>query len=357
MLSIKEIGSSRNYILLNFFTILVPIILYPFITKILSPEEFGNFVFIQSIAMFFIAISNFGCLVGFKRNYFECKSKKEKNILLISIQTFIISIFLIILTINFFYEDFIFAALNKLENIKNFWIIILIATSLDYISKYYLTFLVNEEKSKLYCLLLLLKNTVYIFSVLVFFFLDYKILSLVYSLLISNLILFLAVVILQIKSMRFIVRFNVIKKVIFISYPLIFRILFGQINTKLDKILITVLAGVSSTGIYSIAQSVSYFIFQFITSLDKVFITKFNKKLFSGLHNVKNYFTPYLFISGLVAVLIILFNDIIYNLLIDKKYHGASNIIIILSLHYFFLFFQKISGAQLIYLKKNMVSW
>lgn len=352
MLSIKEIGSSRNYILLNFFTILVPIILYPFITKILSPEEFGNFVFIQSIAMFFIAISNFGCLVGFKRNYFECKSKKEKNILLISIQTFIISIFLIILTINFFYEDFIFAALNKLENIKNFWIIILIATSLDYISKYYLTFLVNEEKSKLYCLLLLLKNTVYIFSVLVFFFLDYKILSLVYSLLISNLILFLAVVILQIKSMRFIVRFNVIKKVIFISYPLIFRILFGQINTKLDKILITVLAGVSSTGIYSIAQSVSYFIFQFITSLDKVFITKFNKKLFSGLHNVKNYFTPYLFISGLVAVLIILFNDIIYNLLIDKKYHGASNIIIILSLHYFFLFFQKISGAQLIYLKK-----
>ena len=71
MLSVKEIGSSRNYILLNFFTILVPIILYPFITKILSPEEFGNFIFIQSIAMFFIAISNFGCLVGFKRNYFE----------------------------------------------------------------------------------------------------------------------------------------------------------------------------------------------------------------------------------------------------------------------------------------------
>ena len=103
MLSVKEIGSSRNYILLNFFTILVPIILYPFITKILSPEEFGNFIFIQSIAMFFIAMSNFGCLVGFKRNYFECKSKKEKNILLISIQTFIFSIFLIILAVNFFF--------------------------------------------------------------------------------------------------------------------------------------------------------------------------------------------------------------------------------------------------------------
>jgi O-antigen/teichoic acid export membrane protein len=352
MLSVKEIGSSRNYILLNFFTILVPIILYPFITKILSPEEFGNFIFIQSIAMFFIAISNFGCLVGFKRNYFECKSKKEKNILLISIQTFIISIFLIILAINYFYENSIFTLLNKLENTKNFWILILIATSLDYISKYYLTFLVNEEKSKLYCLLLLIKNTVYIFLVLLFFFLGYKILSLVYSLLISNLVLFLAIIILQIKSMRFIVSFHVIKKVIFISYPLIFRILFGQLNTKLDKIIITVLAGVANTGIYSIAQSISYFIFQFITSLDKVFITRLNKKLFTGQHNIKNYLTPYLFISGAVTISIILFNDIIYHLLINKKYHGASNIIIILSLYYFFLFFQKITGAQLIFLKK-----
>ena len=112
------------------------------------------------------------------------------------------------------------------------------------------------------------------------------------------------------------------------------------------------MAGVANTGIYSIAQSVSYFIFQFITSLDKVFITRFNKKLFSGQRNIKNYLTPYLFISGLVAILIILFNDIIYHLLIDKKYHGASNIIIILSLYYFFLFFHKITGAQLIYLKK-----
>ncbi len=352
MLSVKEIGSSRNYILLNFFTILVPIILYPFITKILSPEEFGNFIFIQSIAMFFIAMSNFGCLVGFKRNYFECKSKKEKNILLISIQTFIFSIFFIILAVNFFFEESIFKTLNKLEGTRNFWIFILIATSLDYISKYYLTFLVNEEKSKLYCLLLFIKNTIYLFLVLLFFFLGYKILSLVYSLLISNLILFIAIVLLQIKSMRFFFSYDVIKKVILISYPLIFRILFGQLNTKLDKILITVLAGVANTGIYSIAQSVSYFIFQFITSLDKVYITRLNKKLFSGQHNIKNYLTPYFFISGLVTISIIFFNDIIYHLLIDKKYHGASNIIIILSLYYFFLFFQKITGAQLIYLKK-----
>jgi len=352
MLSIKEINSSRNYIFLNFFTILVPIILYPFITKIISPEEFGNFIFIQSFAMLIVTLCDFGCVIGFKRNYFDCKSKKEKNELLFSIQAFAFCIFFITLTINFFYEELIFSKLNRLENANNFWFLILLASSLNYISKYYLTFLVNEEKSKMYCFLLFTKNLFYIIFVLSFFFLGLKVLSLVLSLLFSNIILFLIILIIQIKSVEFNFSFNCIKKVISVSYPLIFRTLFGQLNTKLDKILITILSTVSNTGIYSIAQSVSYFIFQLITSLDKVFITKLNKKLFSGNHNIKNYLSPYLFISALAALLVISFNDKIYFLIIDEKYHGAGNIVIILSLHYFFLFFQKITGTQLIYLKK-----
>ena len=75
MFNIKEISSTRNYILLNLFTILTPIILYPFITRIISTESYGNFIFIQSLALLILAISNFGCLVGFRRNYFVVKKK------------------------------------------------------------------------------------------------------------------------------------------------------------------------------------------------------------------------------------------------------------------------------------------
>ena len=352
MLTIKEINSSRNYIFLNFFTILVPIILYPFITKILTPEEFGNFIFIQAFAMLLVTICDFGCVVGFKRNYFECKSKNEKNQLLISIQIFALSIYSVIISINFLFEDLIFTILNRVEGTNNFWVLILLAASVDYITKYYLTYLVNEEKSKTYCYLLFIKNILYLVFVIFFLFNNYKIQSLVLSLLYSNLTLFCIIIIIQLRSIKFIFSFVDIKNVVLISYPLIFRTLFGQLNTKLDKILITIISSVSNTGIYSIAQSISYFIFQFTTSLDKVFITKLNKKLFSGNHNIKNYLSPYLFIVSLATISIILFNDIIYKLIIDKKYYGAGNIVIILSLHYFFLFFQKITGTQLVYLKK-----
>ena len=47
-----EIKSSRNYLLLNLFTLAVPVILYPLITKSINPSEFGNYIFIQAIATF-----------------------------------------------------------------------------------------------------------------------------------------------------------------------------------------------------------------------------------------------------------------------------------------------------------------
>ena len=352
MLSIKEISSTRNYILLNLFTILTPVILYPFITRIISTESYGNYIFIQSIALLILAISNFGCLVGFKRNYFEYSSKKKRYILLSFIQIFIFFVFFLVLSINFIFEEYIFRFINKTDISHSFWSLILLAISFDFFSKYYLTYLVNEEKSKLYCILIITKNFFYVFFTLIFFFYDFKILSLVYSLLISNSVLFILILLIQLKEQKITFQYKQVIKILKISYPLTLRILFGELNTKLDKILITILAGVSGTGIYTVAQSISYFVFQFITSLDKVFITKLNKKLFSGNHNIKNYLTPYLFISAAVALLLILFNDIIYLILIDKKYHGAENIVIILTLYYFFLFFNKVTGAQLIYIKK-----
>ena len=154
MLSIKEISSTRNYILLNLFTILTPVILYPFITRIISTESYGNYIFIQSIALLILAISNFGCLVGFKRNYFEYSSKKKRYILLSSIQIFIFLVFFLVLSINFIFEEYIFRFINKTDISHSFWSLILLAISFDFFSKYYLTYLVNEEKSKLYCILI-----------------------------------------------------------------------------------------------------------------------------------------------------------------------------------------------------------
>ena len=78
MLRNKDIISSRDYLFLNAFIIFVPIILYPLITEKISTEQYGNYIFLQSVAFLFVGISNFGCLVGYKRNFLNTETIKKK---------------------------------------------------------------------------------------------------------------------------------------------------------------------------------------------------------------------------------------------------------------------------------------
>ena len=358
MLRNKDIISSRNYLFLNVFIIFVPIVLYPLITDNISTVKYGNYIFLQSIAFLFVGLSNFGCLVGYKRNFFIYKNNKKKSqTLLVSIELFIFIIFSFLFLTNFFLNNYIFEKINKSSDEYNYWLFLLSAIMLDFFNKYYLTYLVNKEESKKYSYLIFFKFFIYLVIAATLILNGNKILSLVYALFISNLALFLLIIILQLRSFKFEINLDYIKEILKISYPLIFRILLGQINTKLDKILITLISTVSSTAIYTIAQSIAYFIFQLMTALDKVFVTGINKMLFRKKNrNIGKYLTPFFFISGIPAVFLILFHDVIFRMFINKDYYGSDNVVIILSIYYFSLFFSKVSGTQLVYFKKTWLA-
>jgi O-antigen/teichoic acid export membrane protein len=358
MLRNKDIISSRDYLFLNAFIIFVPIILYPLITEKISTEQYGNYIFLQSVAFLFVGISNFGCLVGYKRNFFKYRNNKKKGqILLVSIESFIFIIFSFLFLINFFLNNYIFERINMSPDEYNYWLFLLSAIMLDIFNKYYLTYLVNKKESKKYSFLVFIKFFIYLVIATILILNGNKILALIYALFISNLILFFLILFLQFRSFKFEVNLNYIMDILKISYPLTFRIFFGQVNVRLDKILITLISSASSTGIYTIAQSIAYFIFQLMTALDKVFITGINNMLFNkNNRNVGKYLTPFFYISGIPAIFLILFHDVIFKIFINEAYYGSENIVIILSVYYFFLFFSKISGTQLVYFKKTWLA-
>ena len=175
----------------------------------------------------------------------------------------------------------------------------------------------------------------------------------IYSLFISNFILFFIIFIFQLKNTYYEFKLEYLKLILSISLPTTPKILFGQLTAKIDKILISIFSSLANTGIYSIAQSLSYVIFQIMTSLDKVFITQTNKMLFNKENKkIGNYLNSYIFFCSLPAVGL-LFNDLILKILIDNRYHGSENVIIILSIYYFTLIFSKISGTQI--MQKSLV--
>ena len=94
-----------------------------------------------------------------------------------------------------------------------------------------------------------------------------------------------------------------------------------------------------------------------MTALDKVFITGINKMLFNkNNRNIGKYLTPFFYISGIPAIFLILFHDVVFKIFINEAYYGSENIVIILSVYYLFLFFSKISGTQLVYFKKTWLA-
>ena len=350
----SDIFHSKNYLFLNFLILLGYIFLYPVITNKLSPHDYGNYIFAHSLAVIIVGISNFGIKVGYKRNFFEFRNKKkESEILLFSVQIFIITVFIFVFIINFIFKENIASYFGVVKNIKNFWLLLLLGLMFESFSKYYLTFLENRRESQKYFFIIFFKTLIYFILLLFFLFNKYFLKSLIYSLLISNFILLCFVIFFQLKNKYFKFNKTYMKAVLKISLPNTPKILFGQINSKADKILISTLSTFSNTGIYSIAQSLSYVIFQIITSLDKVFITKTNKMLFDKEnHKIGPYLTSFIYFCSIPAIGLIYFNELIMEIFIDNKYHGSENIIIILAIYYFSLIFGKISGTQLIYAKK-----
>ncbi len=350
----NDIFHSKNYLFLNFLILIGYIYLYPVITNKIPPYDYGNYIFAHSIASIIVGISNFGIRIGYKRNFFEFyNKKKETEILLFSVQIFILTVFVFIFIINFIFKESIFFHFKIIENIENFWSLLLLALMFESFSKYYLIFLENKRESQKYFFIIFVKTLIYFILIFFFLFKNYGLKSLIYSLLISNFSLLCFVIFFQLKNKYF--RFNnkYMKDVLKISIPNTPKLLFGQINAKSDKILISTLSTFSNTGIYSIAQSLSYVVFQIITSLDKVFITKTNKMLFDKQNDqIGPYLTSFIYFCSLPTIGLIFFNDLILEIFIDKYYHGSENIIIILTIFYFSLIFGKISGTQLIYAKK-----
>tara|TARA_B100001173_G_C15987425_1_gene547420 strand:- start:23 stop:1321 length:1299 start_codon:yes stop_codon:yes gene_type:complete len=308
----------------------------------------------MSIAMIAIGFANMGCLIGFRRDYFKYYETNYFKDYVISLQIFIITIFIIFYIISSIFDNIIFQSFSKLDNQQNFWSLLVLTLLLDFFNKYFLTYLVNAKKSKLYLFIFGLKSSSNILITIILFHLNFEIFSIIYSLLFTNIFILIISIIYQFKFYRdFKFRFELVRQTLKISYPMTLRILFGKMNGEFDKILIANIISPAATAIYFIGQSIAYFVFLFLNALDKVFITGLNNHLFKKEKlNLSTYLTPFFFLVTLSAIVVLLFHDIVLYFLVDKKYAGSEYIILFFSIHYCLLFFAKISGTQFIFLKK-----
>ena len=224
---------------------------------------------------------------------------------------------------------------------------------------YFLIFFRNEEDAKrffFYNLFIVVVNIVVSFLLVAVF--RIGVIGLLYSQVVSSGLVFLIMTAKFVLYSGYSFDLSMFKNTFSIAYPLTPKVFFGVFNNQFDKYMVGLLASVGGVGIYDIGQRFSRFVFTFMTGVQNVFSPQVYKKMFDlgekGGEEVGRYLTPFAYVCIAFALMVGLFSEEIIVLLTPKPYHGAIDIVTILTMFYGSMFFGK--QPQLIFVKKTHVT-
>lgn len=358
----KQLKNGLFYMLPVIVGNALPILTLPIFTRILSVEEFGVFALSQVYAIFVNGISNFGLTIGYERNFYESEEKLKRAGLLFSTLAFVISTFLFFAVFTFIFKGPIAQLIIGSEkyNYIIFWSYC--STGMTSLKAYYLIYLKNTENAKAYVWYTIDENLIGVaLSLFMVAFLKIGVMGMIWGPLIASAVVFIVLSVRFMRQLPVVLNWELLKDSLRISLPLTPRIFFGVIGNQFDKYMIGLLSSVGGAGIYNLGQKIANIVFTFMTAIQNVFAPQVYKRMFemdeeTGGKSIGIYLTPFVYISISGALMVSLFSEEIIMLLTPKSYHGAIEIVSILSMLFATYFFGK--QPQLIYAKKTAItSW
>ena len=355
----RQIKNSFIYLLPVIVGNLIPILTLPIFTRILTKEDYGVWALAQVYAIFVCGVANFGLTIGYERNFFEQKETKNVAGLLYSTLMFVIVAFIVCGFFTYLFKYQLSRLIIGSSNHANILFWSYCATGIVGLKAYYLTYFKNTENAKAVVWYTIDESLLgVLFSLFMVAYLRIGVIGLIWGQLLASCIIF------SILSFRF-VRFlpvsfdrEALRDSLKLSLPLTPRIFFGVIGNQFDKYMIGLLNTVGGVGIYNIGQKVANIVYTYMTAIQNVFSPQVYKRMFErgeeGGESVGHYLTPFLYVSISIGLMISLFSEEIISILTPKSYHGAIEIVTILSMLYGSYFFGK--QPQLIYVKKTYIT-
>lgn len=355
----QQIKNSFIYIIPVLIGNLIPIFTLPLFTRILSKEDFGALALAQAYGIFVTGLANFGLSLVYERNYFEYKDAKRKASLLYSILLFVISVFIICALFSFCFRFTLSQWVIGSEDYGNLLFWSLCAAAIMSLKLYYLTYFKNTENAKSFAWYTIDENLIsFALSLIFIVLMRIGVLGIPYGQLIASLIVFLLLTQRFLRTHPFTFDKTILRDALKISYPLTPRLFLGVIGSQFDKYMIGLISTLGGVGIYSIGQKIANVVFVYMTAIQNVFAPQVYKRMFDlgekGGESVGKYLTPFAYLSTALALLVLLFSEEVIIILTPEPYHGATIIVMILSVYYGFLFFGK--QPQLLFSKKTYIT-
>ncbi|AIY82893.1 polysaccharide biosynthesis family protein [Clostridium baratii str. Sullivan] len=323
----------------SFITLFLGFITSPIVTRLINPDEYGKYSMFMMMSNLCLFIIMFGFDQAFIRFFYDEKEEDRKKLLMkcisIPIIMWIITTF-IFLSFGEIIIGYLFGSTEY-----NIVYIIVLNNLINIFNKFSLIMLRMEQKSKLYSLMQISQKIIYITTFIIIVFpMNKKFLSIVLSIVISNLI----VTVIGMYSSRkyWIVRYKDFqdlkyiktnnKEILKYGIPLVFTFAVTWLFQSMDKLSIKQWSNYTELGIYGAA----FTIISLLTTVQHTFSTfwlpvSFEKiKQNNKKEDVKKFFIKIYNLISVIMIFIglnlIIFKDLIIYIL-GNRFREASYLI------------------------------
>lgn len=352
----RQLKNTGHYLSLVVITYCFPFLTLPFFTRALTPEDYGILAMSGIFGLFLTACSNLGLVSVYQRNYFEYREDRTKAAaLLYSTICFVIAFFLVEWGLSFLFRDKISMFLYQRKGMEQVFLIDGIGYFLVGLIQYYYYYFQNSEDAKSYgrySIATMVITTAASFLLVVY--LRIGVMGMVYAKLLGVGSIFLLLSVRFLRELPFAWDSVILTASLKLSLPLTPNIFSKMFMKQFDKYMINVLSTLGQVGIYNVGEKFAYTTFAFMTALDQVYIPHIYNEMFTnkkGGEAIGKYLTPFFYLSLFFCFAVAVFAEEVIVVLTPQPYHGAINIVMILSMSYALMFFGK--QPQLFYAGKT----
>lgn len=354
ILKSKVLKNSIWLTILQVVNTVIPVLTIPYITRVLGAEEYGTFSIALNWILYFQVLVEFGFGLNGARKVAILNDEKELNKLFNNI----ISSRIILFVISFL-------VLNIISFISRFdlkmYICMLILFTMIIGTTFQLTWLFQGKQDMKFITIVNAISRI-ISVILIFVFVKSQKHIYLYCLLYSITLLLSSIISLVIANKKYNLKFKFAKlndikneinegKYLFASAAM----------TKIFSGFGTTILGIFSTnylvGVYSAIYKIPYILTMFFSPLSQALFpfcsAEFKKSFNAGKNKVKKLCTPIFLMFSLLSIFIIIFRNIIINILFGKEYLEFSMIIIPLVMQFLFAIINNFLGVQILVASGN----
>jgi O-antigen/teichoic acid export membrane protein len=352
-------GKAAFYMLPTVVNMALPFATLPIMTRWLTPDDYGVLGLGQVVAGTFAGLAGLGVQVGVQRNFFkyEADPLRLARVMHSGLAVAFGGIFLLGLLLVL-YRDRISMLLFGVPDWGALCVAMAATSSLGLLASIHLGYLRNRERARSYMVYEVAGVVGEVGSAVALVTAGFGVWGIVFGALGTKILL---VVMLWVRLARELppgLDMRLAGEVLAVGLPLLPRVLVGSVDNGVDRVLVNWLRSLGQAGLFGIANRVGHSVFAMSTSLENVYIPHVYRLLFREEREAAGraigcYLTPYFYASILIAALPVLFLEEALFVLVTPAFYEVKYIGAILATYYGQMFFSKVAGAQLIYVKKT----